>query len=171
MRLKLKDTSGIHEIDVQRHSEKLIIKHEDKTFEFEVNELLDSGFILVHNDNIIRGYAVRRKDGIFLQIGGRYWNFQDVTQDDMTSGVAGGEGDYEVVAPMPGSVIKLLIEEGQEIKRDQPLVIVEAMKMENEVRAAADGVVNKILVEPGQQVGFGEKLVELAPMNGAKETT
>ncbi len=171
MRLKLKDTSGVHEIDVQRNGEKVLIQFREKSFELIVNELPNAGFIMEHDDKVMRGYAVRRKDGIFLQIGGRYWNFQDVTQDDVTGGVADGEGDYEVVAPMPGSVIKLLVDEDQEVKRGQPLVIVEAMKMENEVRAAADGVVSKILVEPGQQVGFGEKLVELVPMNGAAETS
>lgn len=60
---------------------------------------------------------------------------------------------------MPGSVLKVMVSEGDEVKFDQPLVIIEAMKMENEVRAPRDGIVKKIFVESGMQVGSGDNLI------------
>jgi len=168
MRLKFKDATGIHEFNANRQGEKLNFQYNDRSIELEVNELSNAEFMLTSGEEIIRCQAVRRKDMIFIHIGGRSLSFRDVTQeDDSVSGGAGGEVDSEVVAPMPGSVIKLLVTEGENVKLRQPLVIVEAMKMENEVQSPMDGVVGKILVEPGQQVGFGEKLIELVPLSGA----
>ncbi len=169
MRLKLKDNSGIHEIDVNRQGDKLTLKQGERSLELKISELTGSGYLFHLNERIIRCWAVRRKDDIFIHIGGRSWNITDVTHDDVTGSGSGGGEDNRIVAPMPGSVIKLLVNEGDKVKPDQPLVIVEAMKMENEVRSMMDGVVDKVLVEAGQQVGFGEIMIELAPINGADE--
>ncbi len=169
MRLKFKHAGKIHEIDVQRQNDKSTVSFEDKTLEITVSKLPNNGYLLVREGRIARGYGVRRKDNVYIQIDGRCWTFQDITSDEIADADSVNEGDNEIVAPMPGSVIKLLVEEGQRVKRKQPLVIVEAMKMENEVHAPIDGIIGKILVDPGQQVGFGEKLIELVPMDGAEE--
>lgn len=63
-----------------------------------------------------------------------------------------GDGELAIVAPIPGLVVKVLVKEGDEIHEDQPLIILEAMKMENELRAARKAKVQKINVSPGQRV-------------------
>jgi biotin carboxyl carrier protein len=62
------------------------------------------------------------------------------------------EGELKVLAPIPGLVIKVLVEAGDEIHEGQALVLLEAMKMENEIRALRGGVVHRIEVAPGQRV-------------------
>lgn len=66
-----------------------------------------------------------------------------------------------VVAPLAGSVFKILVEEGQEIEAGMVLVVLEAMKMETEITAPHAGKVAKILVEVGEPVQGGQGLVEL----------
>ena len=66
-----------------------------------------------------------------------------------------------VVAPLAGSVAKVLVEEGQEIASGQVLLILEAMKMETEITAPKAGTVARILVEKGTAVQAGEGLIEL----------
>jgi biotin carboxyl carrier protein len=75
----------------------------------------------------------------------------------------GGEEEAEktITAPMPGLVVKVEVEVGQQVKAGQGVVIVEAMKMENELKAPADGVVARIEVRPGQTVEKGTTLVVL----------
>jgi 3-methylcrotonyl-CoA carboxylase alpha subunit len=65
-------------------------------------------------------------------------------------------------APMPGQVLRILVEAGQQVKAGEALVILEAMKMEQTIRAAADGVVEAILVKTGEVVAPGDRLVQIA---------
>ena len=68
-------------------------------------------------------------------------------------------GPQRVVAPMAGKVVRLHVGAGQTVAARQPLVVVEAMKMENELRAAAAGVVSQVAVSEGQSVEAGGLLV------------
>ncbi len=74
---------------------------------------------------------------------------------------AGGSAEGTVASPMPGRVLKILVTEGAEVEAGAPLVVVEAMKMENELVAPRAGKVRKIHVTPGQTVESGAKLVEV----------
>lgn len=67
----------------------------------------------------------------------------------------------DVVSPVPGTVIKLLVKEGDQITKAQPIAILEVMKMENPVPAPADGIVEKIAVHQGDQVVTGQLLMTL----------
>lgn len=79
---------------------------------------------------------------------------------EMTGAGAAPPGPKPVRAPMPGLVVRVEVEPGQEVRAGQGVVIIEAMKMENELKAEAAGVVARILVEKGQAVEKGAVLVE-----------
>lgn len=64
-------------------------------------------------------------------------------------------------SPMPGQALKILVEVGQRVSAGDPLIILEAMKMEHTMRAAVDGVVESILVSVGEVVGPGQLLVQI----------
>ncbi|MCS4489437.1 biotin/lipoyl-binding protein [Corynebacterium sp. ES2794-CONJ1] len=66
-----------------------------------------------------------------------------------------------VVAPLAGSVFKVLVEPGDEIEQGQVLLILEAMKMETEITAPNAGVVGAVRVEVGDSVQGGQPLVEI----------
>jgi biotin carboxyl carrier protein len=65
-------------------------------------------------------------------------------------------------APMPGQVLKILVEVGQHVSTGDALVILEAMKMEQTLRASADGVIEAVHVKQGDVVAPGDRLVEIA---------
>jgi biotin carboxyl carrier protein len=67
-------------------------------------------------------------------------------------------GEQKLAASMPGKVIRLLALEGEKIKADQGILVIEAMKMQNEVRSPKDGVLKKLLVLEGTNVVAGEVL-------------
>src|SRR5262245_15081066 len=64
-------------------------------------------------------------------------------------------------SPMPGKVLKILVEVGQKVTAGDPLIILEAMKMEHTMRAALDGIVEEVLVSDGEVVGPGQLLVKI----------
>jgi 3-methylcrotonyl-CoA carboxylase alpha subunit len=63
------------------------------------------------------------------------------------------------MAPMNGLVVKVLVKEGEAVDKDQPLLIMEAMKMEHTIRAPADGIVAEVFFAPGDQVNGGDELL------------
>ena len=67
----------------------------------------------------------------------------------------------QVKSPLPGSVIKVLVSEGQAVKKGDTLLTLESMKMENAIMAEADGVVKQIAVTPGQNVMQDDLLIVL----------
>lgn len=67
----------------------------------------------------------------------------------------------QVKSPLPGSVIKVLVSEGQAVKKGDTLLTLESMKMENAIMAEADGTVKQIAVTPGQNVMQDDLLIVL----------
>ena len=72
---------------------------------------------------------------------------------------AGAHGEQTIVAPMPGRVVRVLVSRGDDVAVRQPVVVVEAMKMENELRSPKAGRVKDVSVAPGTSVETGRILV------------
>ena len=68
------------------------------------------------------------------------------------------EGRQQIVAPMPGKVVRLLVNVGDAVEAGQGLLVVEAMKMQNEIRSPKNGTVERVLVQEGQAVNAGDVL-------------
>jgi biotin carboxyl carrier protein len=75
------------------------------------------------------------------------------------AGAGAGPGPQRVVAPMPGKVLRVAVTAGDIVRAGQPLVVVEAMKMENELRAGRDGTITNIHAREGMSVEAGALLV------------
>jgi len=71
---------------------------------------------------------------------------------------AEAEGRQQILAPMPGKVVRVLVKQGDQVKAGQGLFVVEAMKMQNEIRSPKSGKVERVLAEEGQTVNAGEAL-------------
>lgn len=68
-------------------------------------------------------------------------------------------GEIQVKAPIPGLVVRVLIRTGDTVKAGQPIIILEAMKMENELRAVREGIVGDVRVKAGERVEQGMVLL------------
>ena len=87
---------------------------------------------LIHGRGGLRRYLVELRDP-------RRWR--------RTGSSIEAEGPQEIVAPMPGKIVKVLVTEGQEVSRGQGLLVIEAMKMQNELRAPRAGRVERIYID------------------------
>jgi biotin carboxyl carrier protein len=104
--------------------------------------------------------------GVQVLLHGRLFDFfvEDERQRRLrqsSGGVAVQSGEYQLKAPMPGLIVAIPIEEGQEIKSGDDLMILESMKMQNELKAPRDGVINRIRVKPGDNVDQNQVLLTL----------
>ncbi len=102
--------------------------------------------------------SVRRDGDVFhVFTGGRHFalTYNDPMAHAGEAEAAGGR----LTAPMPGKVVAVLASKGQQVKKGDPLVIMEAMKMEHTIAAPADGLVEEILYQVGHQVADGAPLL------------
>jgi biotin carboxyl carrier protein len=74
---------------------------------------------------------------------------------------AAASSDSMVVAPMPGIILSILVQEGDEVAAGDAMLVLEAMKMENEIHASRAGKIKKIHVSEGAEVQSGSRLIEL----------
>ena len=90
--------------------------------------------------------------------------FTAVIQDEREwrrnrGGSVEAEGRQQVLAPMPGKVVRVLVSAGDSVRAGQGLLVVEAMKMQNEVRAPKSGTIDRVRVVEGQTVNAGDVVV------------
>jgi biotin carboxyl carrier protein len=115
-----------------------------RTASFEVSMAADPG----------TGDLAVRVGGTTLAVsvnGRRRWSRKD-------DSALAGSGPQRLVAPMPGKIARVLVKTGEAVLARQPLIVIEAMKMENELRAGGDGTVAEIHVRDGQSVDAGALL-------------
>ena len=70
-------------------------------------------------------------------------------------------GGREVIAPLPGLIREVLVAEGDQVKKGQKIMVLEAMKMENEINADSDGMITSLLVAKGDSVQGGDPLATI----------
>jgi biotin carboxyl carrier protein len=98
--------------------------------------------------------------GLVLRVNGREFQVEVIDPRSWRRGRGTGvelEGRQELVAPMPGKIVRVLVAAGQQVSAGEGLLVIEAMKMQNEIRSPKSGVVEKLARE-GQTVNAGEIL-------------
>lgn len=98
---------------------------------------------------------------LWIHMNGRTFAVEDTSQNRKGRKKQESIGHNQVLAPMPGKVTKILVTEGQNMKKGQAVLVMEAMKMEYTLKADMDGSVKSIKVQAGAQVTLGQSLVEL----------
>jgi biotin carboxyl carrier protein len=101
-----------------------------------------------------------------LGVSGDRWDAEVIDERtrhirSLTAGANATRGPTTLRAPMPGLVVRVLVEAGQEVAAGAGIVVLEAMEMENELKAPAAGVVGAVRVGAGEPVEKGQVLVEL----------
>ena len=114
----------------------------------------------------LRAFAARVGESIAVSIGPHSFMFRQ--QEAGRRGARHSLATPLVTAPMPGKVLKILVREGDEVEAGQPLIIIEAMKMETTLAAEGPARVKAIAVAPGQMVDAGAVLMELSPADSSK---
>lgn len=91
------------------------------------------------------------------------YNDEALLHESLKKGGGLGGGD-KLAAGMPGKIVKILVQKGDIVKANQPILIMEAMKMENEMRAPQDTKIKDVLVQPADSVEAGQTLITFEPI-------
>jgi len=161
---------------------KYITTIDDKEFEIEVvdehhirigDRLLEvdfesvSGqpvFSLILDGRSYEAFVYQSEQDWEVLIRGRQYQVNVEDEREKRLKTAGGDisgGEFHLKAPMPGLVVAVLMEEGQEVKKGQVMLILESMKMQNELKAPRDGTVGRIRVKAGESVEQKQTLLSV----------
>ena len=128
----------------------------------DIHPLESGGYSLIFDDGSSYEVVVREeKKGFSVAIGAHLIPVRlhdPASQSPARAGV-GIAGDVVISSPMPGRVVAIKVEVGQEVVEGQGVVVVEAMKMENELHSPKTGKIKKIDVKVGQAVESGQDLL------------
>ena len=116
---------------------------------------------LMHAGKVWEAGLVGNEDGFEVELVGIRHDAHVVDPRRKALRMAEGAGEKSLKTQMPGRVVRLLVAEGDVVTEGQPLIVVEAMKMENEMKSPCDGTVARLCVEEGEQVQARSVLIEL----------
>jgi biotin carboxyl carrier protein len=148
-------------IDVTRDGNKLRVQIGDRVIEGDAVEVATGTYSILVGGHSYEIRVEPTHGGLRVHAGAQEFA---VAIDDPRAwrrrrhGAAEVEGRQEIVAPMPGKVVRVLANQGDNVEAGQGLFVVEAMKMQNEIRSPKKGKLENVLVKEGQVVNAGEPL-------------
>ena len=153
-----------HKVSVDKTGNALLFKEAGATFEADIRPISENVLSIIIEGRSYSAYIVRDKDKKIVFLNGRSTIVEKPGEG--AKAFHGGEertreGQLRITAPMPGRVIKINVAEGEKVRKNQTLAIVEAMKMENEIKASCEAVVKKIHTSTGELVDAEKLLIEL----------
>ncbi len=138
----------------------------DRRIDAEI-ELFGSGAGWIRlGGKVVRFYGHRQGDDIQVWYGGKVYDFKTVDAEGPKGAVRGAVLLPELTAPMPGTILRILVADGDELSAHQPLIIMESMKMEMTISAPAVGCVKEITCSEGDLVEMGALLIRLEDSGG-----
>lgn len=151
-------------VEMRREGERVFAEIGGRRYELEAREVGAGEYLLLHDGRVYEcrvGQSKGRGTPLSVAVGAREY---DVTLTDPKhlrgAGVAHthDSGRAQVTAPMPGKVVRVLVEVGQQIEAGQGVVVVEAMKMQNELKSPKGGIIAELRAETGATVNAGDVL-------------
>ena len=164
MKLSAELTGSRHSIVLQRDGEHLRAQIDDRSYELILREFPDGGFLLidgtrVHNCHV--GTSAEHPERFTVNLGSTSHEVKIVDPKRLRSGQAKGSHDHgeaQILATMPGKVVRVLVEVGAEVQAGTGIVVVEAMKMQNELKTPKAGTLATLNATVGETVNAGDVL-------------
>ena len=137
-------------------------------FEWDLAEVKPGRYHIIRNGRSFQAEVVHTDPAektFALKINGQLHTVQlkdetDLLLEKLGMNTAGSSKVQELKAPMPGLIIDIKVTEGQEVQKGTPILILEAMKMENILKSPADGIIRSIKVNLRQNVEKGQVLIQ-----------
>jgi biotin carboxyl carrier protein len=149
-----------HDVEFKRDGEKISASVDGREYALEASEVEPNVYLLKHENRIFQIYVLPGASSV-TTLGNHSFEIKISDPKRLRgAGAAAGaaDGTIEIKTAMPGKVVRVVAEQGAEIKQGESVLVVEAMKMQNEMKSPKDGVVKEIRVAEGATVNAGDVL-------------
>jgi len=149
------------QLSLKQDNQNYIVSNKDSDTEVNIELVnINSDTLIYVHEGIRQNCSYQLADNqIFLRLGSYYCKFEDATHSINSAQESIGSG--QITASMDGAIIDVLASKGDQVKKGQTLVILEAMKMEHPLKSDVDGVVESVNVVKGDQVKLRQLLVSV----------
>ncbi|WP_228851666.1 acetyl-CoA carboxylase biotin carboxyl carrier protein subunit [Aegicerativicinus sediminis] len=147
-----------HKIDLENHPQKTpdILKIDESTYHI-IHDSKSIKIDIIQSDILNKTYKLRLNHKIYnIQLESDL----DVLIEQLGLTTDQAKSIDKIVAPMPGLILQIMAEEGNEVNEDEPLLILEAMKMENVILSPKSGIIKSVAVKTGKTVDKNDLLIE-----------
>lgn len=155
-----------YKIEIDSKDGKYLIKLGGKQYHVDSQPISENCLSLLVDGKAYTVFVVEDKTKKYISVQGEQFCIEETESEAETRSVAEAgtfKGIPTISSPMPGKIVKILVGEGDKVRKGQGLVIVEAMKMENEIRSPSAGIVKKINFKEGNLVDTADPIIELEP--------
>ena len=165
MKLKADIEGEALSLEIKRDGARVLAEIDGRRYEVEARESQPGVYTLLSDGHV---YECRvnqmdaRRESLEVTSGARAFSITLTDPKRLRGAQAAGshaDGISQIIAPMPGKVVRVLVEAGAEVEAGDGLVVVEAMKMQNEMKAPKAGKVTSVNVITGATVNAGDVLV------------
>jgi len=162
MKLKIQIGGRTRDLELTREGRRLHARLDGRAVEADAVEIGPGQYSILLEGACCEVGVEAAAAGLIVSIAGRRMEARVVDPRRWRGAGRGAgveaEGRQQVLAPMPGKVVRVLVMQGDKIEAGRGLLVVEAMKMQNEIRSPKTGTVERLLVAEGQAVNAGEVL-------------
>lgn len=162
MKVTVDDRGEQQKLDIQINGKTVTASVDGRPYELDVVALADGGWLISYAGRIFDtriSFAQGQPDLAKVALGSREYEFTVRDPRKLAShGSAAADGAAQLISLMPGKVVGILAEVGEEVTAGQAIVVVEAMKMQNELKSPRAGVVRELRSAIGETVNGGDIL-------------
>jgi biotin carboxyl carrier protein len=162
VKLQIEIAGTKHRVELTHAGERPVWMIDGQPLEADATEVCPGVYSILINGKSFEVRVESRGAELRAIAGGR--EFPVAIQDEREwrrnrAGAVEAEGRQQVLAPMPGKIVRVLVSAGDTVRAGQGLLVVEAMKMQNEIRAPKSGTIDRVRVIEGQTVNAGAVVV------------
>ncbi len=164
MKLQAELNNEKHEIEIKRKGEKVFARVDDREYNLEASEVEPNVYLLKNENKIYEVFVspqTNQNEPLQIKVKNQEFEINLIDPKRLRGTIGNSEqadGVAEIKTAMPGKLVRILVEAGAEIKQGEPVLVVEAMKMQNEMKSPKDGIVREIRFAEGTTVNAGDVL-------------
>lgn len=164
MKLQAEIGGENYEIEIRREGEKVFARVDDRDYELEAAKVELNVYLLKNENKIYEIFVspqTNQNEPFEVKVKNQAFEINLIDPKRLRgtgAGAAGADGIAEIKTAMPGKLVRILTEIGAEIRQGEPVLVVEAMKMQNEMKSPKDGIVKEIRFSEGATVNAGDIL-------------